>query len=241
MRITTKIVSSGECWHPYFPRINLAACYPKCEDGSTAFDEDEFRRQIRDQAAVQMSDRDYGTVCAFAAILIESLNDWLDDNDTFDGEDKAKEKKLIARFDRKLVKGVVTYCRTDITAATVQHQGRILRVPKIKITFTDMEVVEKHHYEEDWAMIVADFCNVYSKKYVAAGDPPLVFTPETQKIIADLHDLTEADRRRKEIIMKNKGRFACPNYKCGFCSPPNFKCEHQCNGKCVEIKEGGAK
>lgn len=70
MRISTKIVSSGECWHPHFPLIDVGACYQKCTDGATAFDEDEFRRQVRDQPEIQMSSRDYGTVCAFSAVLI---------------------------------------------------------------------------------------------------------------------------------------------------------------------------
>ncbi len=80
-------------------------------------------------------------------------------------------------------------------------------------------------------MILADFCRCYSNKYVNRGEPPLVFTENTKKLISDLHELTvEADRRDA-----NRNRTNCERHKGGFCAPSKFDCPHYKNGRCVEI------
>ena len=108
MRISTKIVSSGECWHPHFPLIDVGACYQKCTDGATAFDEDEFRRQVRDQPEIQMSSRDYGTVCAFSAVMIAL---------------RAALKPVLGAMTAEIGPGRFDYCATIIEKAQRIYNG----------------------------------------------------------------------------------------------------------------------
>ncbi len=133
MRITTKIVSWGKSWFPMFPRIDLDACYPKKSDGTEAeFDEGNFCSQVRKNPMILMSSDDHGAPCAFAAILIASMNDWLDANDVDDNGEKAR--KTTARINRRLEHGNHSYCRVDITSAAVPHNGTIVRGVKVNIT-----------------------------------------------------------------------------------------------------------
>lgn len=64
MRISIRIASNHDCWHPRFPTVYLAKCYPKDASGKTRFDENEFVRQISAFDYVMLADKDSGTPMA---------------------------------------------------------------------------------------------------------------------------------------------------------------------------------
>jgi len=230
MRITTKITSWGKSWFPSFPKIDLDSCYPKDENGEDVFDEANFRQQVRVNPLIQMASNDCGAPCAFGAILIQSVNDWLNDNN--EEETDEHSKKIRARINRRIENGNYSYCRIDITGVIIEWQKKLVRGVKVNIITKQNDAFESHLYEHDFAMIVADFCRCYSNKYVNRGDPPLVFTESTQKFIDDLRELTEEGERLED----NRNRVNCPNYHCGQCSPCKFDCKHYADGgKFVEI------
>ena len=241
MRISIRIVSNHDCWHPRFPTVDLAKCFRKDASGKPHFYESEFIRQISAFDYVMLSDKDSGTPMAFAAILIASVNDWLEDSGKEVDADP-KVAKISSRLKRNLKRGSYSFVRLDITGVRVFWKGKTVRGAKVRITTNDNDVFESHPFEHDFAMILADFCRCYSNLYVSRGEPALVFSPETQALIKELHDLTvekdEADRIRKS----NESRFTCKNHRCGYCTsdaegnPPDFNCEYYRNGKCVEVK-----
>lgn len=241
MRISIRIASNHDCWHPRFPTIDLGKCYPKGDDGKSHFYEAEFRRQMSAFDYVMISDKDYGTPLAFAAILIASVNEWMDDV----GKEAAgdpKSEKIRSRLNRNLKRGSYSFVRLDITGTNVYWKGTIIRGAKVRITTNDNNVFERCPFEHDFAMILADFCRCYSNQYVERGEPALVFEPETKKLIRELHELTVEKNEEERIRKSNESRFTCKHHRCGYCTcdadgnPPDFNCEHNCNGRCVEIK-----
>ena len=122
MKITVRVTSSGDCWAPEVPRIDLVACFPK-GPGGERFDEAACRAQIKDCRAVLLGSDDRGAVCA-------------------------------ERFDR------------------------------------------------DCALILADFCRAYSRKFEERGDPPLLFASETQALLEDLRARTKDEGGEKQLSKK---------------------------------------
>lgn len=235
MRITARIMAAGECWRPRWPRIDLVKCFPKV-DGKEFFDEDEFRRQVKDNPMIQLSSDDKGTPCAFGAILIASVNDWLDDNDKSNDGERTRER-IKKRLDRQLERGRVSFVRVDISGKAIEWEKRIVKVAKIKITTDDKGVIEVHKYERDFAMIIADFVRCYSKRYVDRGDPPLMIAEETALLMKELHERTVEAERHERIRKLNGERRFCKSHCHGFCSPPKFDCPCYKNGRCVEVQE----
>lgn len=199
MRISIRIASNQDCWHPRFPTVDLAKCYPKDASGNTHFNESEFIRQISAFDYVMLSDKDSGTPMAFAAVLIASVNEWLEDNGK-DVDADPNVAKISSRLNRNLKRGSYSFVRLDITGVRVVWKGKTVRGAKVRITTNDNDVFERHPFEHDFAMILADFCRCYSNLYVSRGEPAIVFAPETQALLNDLHELTteknEADRDR---------------------------------------------
>lgn len=232
MRISSRITSVGKNWWPQFPRIDLAACFPKV-NGVEQFDESEFRRQVRTCPQIQMSSDDHGAPCAFAAILIASVNDWLDATDTSD--ETTSKPKIQRQLMRRLERGKSSYVRIDITGVAVPHKSRRVRSTRIRVTTKSNNVVQSCRFERDFAMIIADFCRGYSRRYVERGDPPLVFAPETETLLAELHERTEAEYRREAVRRANDCRLLCASHRNGFCSPCKPYCPHFRAGSCVAL------
>lgn len=230
MRITLRITSAGDCWSFSVPKIDLARCYPKNADGAERFDEAEFRRQVRNCRAVQIGSDDRGPVCAFAALLLASVGEWLDDNDRNAGGDKAKAARRIAARYRRGASAVV---RIDLRNVAVRHKGRDVRTVCVRIRHADNGVVAAERFDLDCALVIADFAATYSRKFVERGDPPLLFSDETANLVKELH----ARRAREEA---EERRRACERNAGGFCSPIMPGCPHYRNGKCVPQKIGGA-
>lgn len=230
MRITLRITSAGDCWSFSLPKIDLARCYPKSESGAEQFDEAEFRHEVRDCRSVQIGSDDRGPVCAFAALLIASVSEWLSDNDRNAGGDRAKAARRIAARERR---GASASVRIDLRNVAVRHKGRDVRTVAVRIRNDDNGVVAAERFDRDCAMIVADFCATYSRKFVERGDPPLLFADETANLVKELH----ARREREEA---EERRLSCERNAGGFCSPIRPDCPHYRNGKCVPKKTGGA-
>ncbi len=68
------------------------------------------------------------------------------------------------------------------------------------------------------------------------GDPPLVFTEETQKLLAELHERKERDEEEKRVKEANIMRHKCERLVNGYCSPCKFDCPHYRAGKCEDIE-----
>lgn len=238
MRISVRVAANQNYWFPRFPKVDLDACFPKT-DGDERFDEAEFRRQVAKYPFVNIGSNDTGSPLAFAAILIASVNDWLDDNDK-DGDPKLKP--ISERLNRRIERGTTSFVRIDITGVAVEHGGVLVRGVKVRITTDDRNTVERRPFERDFAMVIADFCRCYSERYVSRGDPALVLAPETEAFIRELHGITDDIKRRDEIRDSNGRRFSCPHYFRGFCTsdndgnPPDFACRHYACGHCVEVE-----
>lgn len=235
MVISAKIASAGDRWFPCWPHIDLVKCFPKI-DGREMFDEDEFRRQIKNCDMVQISGDDRGTPCAFGAILISSVCDWLDDNDKSDAFGN-EGRRIKARIDRRLDRGKVTYCRIVITGAVREWKGELVKVAKVKITTDDKGVVEVQKFEREFAMLIADFVRCYSIRYVERGDPPILLSKETVEIMNELHERTLEDEKAERLRKLNGERLFCKNHVNGFCSPVKLGCPCLKDGRCVECKE----
>lgn len=232
MRITLKITSAGDCWSFNVPRIDLAKCYPKDADGAEQFDEAEFRRQVKDHKAVQFSSEDRGPVCAFAAMLLSSLGEWLGENSMGESAERDRAVKSISRRSRR---GAFMFVRVDLKNEIVEHEGNMKRTVAVDIRYSDNGVVASDRYDHECALLVAEFCSTFSKRFVENGDPPLVM----KKTIAmsDLILELKARRREREIEEANKSRLWCERHKLGFCSPIKPSCPHYCKGKCIDMKE----
>jgi len=241
MRISVRVVSNQDCWYPRFPKIDLDSCYPQTHDENERFHEDDFRRQVRDCPFVTIASDDEGAPLAFGAILIASVNDWLNDQDK-DVKGDPKKDKIRERLNRKLERGTFSFVRIDITGVRVEWNKKTVRGVKVRITTDDRDVVQRRAFEREFAMVVADFCRCYSNLYVSRGDPALVFAPETQQLIDDLHNLTVEIEEKERVRKSNEERFICPHYRNGYCTsdadgnPPRFDCEHYCKGQCIEIE-----
>lgn len=234
MKIMFHIASSGDCWAPKVPKIDIVRCYPKGADGKEAFDEAAFRAQVKDCRAVQLASDDRGAVCAFAAILLSSLDAWVEDCDRNDGSNAAVSRA--ARTIRHRVhRGAVASVRLDLSNAAVLHKGRTFRTVRVRIRHTDNGTVAAERFDRDFALALADFCQCYSRRYVERGDPPLVFHPDAEALLAELRARTERSRRRDEVRAANLARFKCERHLNGFCSPCKFDCPHYARGKCVDI------
>lgn len=227
MRITLKITSAGDCWSFGVPSVDLAACYIKSTNGDENFNETEFRNEIRGCRAVQLNSEDRGPVCAFAALLFASVNEWLDDNDkNANGEKEKAAKRIAARYRR----GASATVRIDLRNSTVCHKGRAMRTVRVCIRYTDNGIVASERFDRDCARLIADFCASYSKKFVERGDPPLLFSPETENLIEELHACRV--REREEIC-----RLSCERHAGGYCSPAKFDCPHYKKGRCISLEK----
>lgn len=232
MRVTLKIASAGSHWSFSLPKVDLARCYPKDEDGEERFDEAEFRRQVKDHKAVQFSSEDRGPVCAFAAMLLSSLGEWLGEN----GMDKSVERdKAVKSISRRSRRDAFMFVRVDLRNGIVEHEGKLKRTVAVDIQYSDNGVVASDRYDHKCALLVAEFCSTFSKRFVENGDPPLVM----KKTIAmnDLISELRACKRKRETEEANKSRLWCERHKLGFCSPIKPACPHYCKGKCIDIKE----
>ena len=191
MRITLRITSAGDCWSFGVPKIDLARCYPKNADGAEQFDESAFRAQVRDCRTVQIGSDDCGPVCAFGALLLASVGEWLDDNDRNDGHDETVSRAARS-IRRRVRRGASATVRVDLSNTTVWHKGRALQTVRVRIRHDDRGVVAER-FERDCALVLADFCGSYSRRFAERGDPPLVFAAETQRLLDELH--ARAERR----------------------------------------------
>lgn len=227
MRITLRITSAGDCWSFGVPSVVLTECYPKDERGEERFDEAAFRAQVKDCKAVQFGSDDRGPVCAFAALLLASVSEWLDDNDRNAGGDKAKAARRIAARYRRGASAVV---RIDLRNVAVRHKGRTFATVRVCIRHDDNGVVAAERFDLDCALVIADFCATYSRKFVERGDPPLVFAAETEDLFAELR----RRRAREEAADANARRLSCARDAGGYCSPPKFDCPHYKDGRCVD-------
>lgn len=106
---------------------------------------------------------------------------------------------------------------------------------RIRVITKSNDVVQSCRFERDFAMIIADFCRGYSRRYVERGDPPLVFAPETETLLAELHERTEAEYRREAVRRANDCRLLCASHRNGFCSPFKPSCPHFRTGSCVAL------
>ena len=186
-----RVTSSGDCWAPEVPRVDLARCYPQDAQGRETFDEAAFRAQVKDCRAVQFASDDRGPVCAFAALLIASFGEWMADNDRNDGSSSAVSRA--ARTIRQRVRrGASASVRVDLANAAAGWKGRRFRTVRVRIRHDDRGVVAER-FERDCALVLADFCGSYSRRFTERGDPPLVFAAETQRLLDELH--ARAERR----------------------------------------------
>lgn len=235
MKITAKITSANNTWFPTWPKVPLAECYPG-EPGNERFDENVFRSYIKDQPGVMVGSDDTGSPLALAAIIIQSVNDWLEDNDKGDdgkpGRDRARE-----RLNKRLERGNVSYCSIQFTQHIVEHEGRRVRGVRIKITTDDAGVVETRKFEREFAMVLADFVRCYSARAVSRGEPPFVLTPETEVYLHELHDITSKVEHDEAVARINADRQACWRNRCGLCSPCRFDCVCNRAGRCADIPD----
>lgn len=237
MRITIPIVSAGNRWTAKLPRVDLDACYPIAEDGRPSFCEESLRRQLRDCPHVQFSSGDFGTsAVAFAAVLLSSIGDWMDDN-TKDAETLPRVKTTLRRFDSRIGRGQQTYCRIDIRRCRQRFRDSEIYGIKVEIDTNDRGVVQTAAFEREFAMMVMDFCETYSKRYSERGDPPLVFGPSALQIANELHERTVEDERERMIERLNVDRWKCERRTAsGHCSPCKFDCPCFSAGLCVDAK-----
>ena len=189
MKITISVTSSGDCWAPNVPRVDLAACFPRDRSGAERFDEPTFRAQVKDCRAVLFSSEDRGPVCAFAALLLASFAEWLDDNDRNDGHDEVVSRAARS-IRRRVRRGASATVRVDLSNTTVWHKGRAMQTVRVRIRHDDRGVVAER-FERDCALVLADFCGSYSRRFTERGDPPLVFAAETQRLLDELHGRAE--------------------------------------------------
>lgn len=190
MKVMIRVTSSGDCWAPEVPRVDLARCYPQDAQGRETFDEAAFRAQVKDCRAVQFASDDRGPVCAFAALLLASFGEWMADNDRNDGSSSAVSRA--ARTIRQRVRrGASASVRVDLTNAAAGWKGRRFRTVRVRIRPDDRGVVAAERFDLDCALVLADFCRSYSRRFVERGDPPLIFAPETEALLAELHARTE--------------------------------------------------
>jgi hypothetical protein len=232
MRLTFRVTTSGDRWHVDVPRVTLADCYPKDEQGRETFDEAAFRRQVANTPRVMLSSDDRGPVCAFAAMLIASLGEWMDDADKFDGSDRMK--RVAASMSSRVKREKFAAVRVDLSNALTAHKGGTFQTVRVRIRHADLGNVG-NPFQVDCAMMVADFCRCYSRMFVERGDPPLIFSPETLTLLDELHDRTEREREAERVKTANIMRHKCERLVNGFCSPCKFDCPHFKAGKCVDI------
>lgn len=225
MKITIPVSSVSadveKCrWHPSVPRVDLEKCYPAVG----GFDESEFRRQVRDCRHIQISSDDKGITCAFAAILLASINDWMNDNDSSGRIEDAE--RVIKRLKKRELKGIVSYANVIISSHIVPFGGNNVRGLKIDIRTDDRLVVQKHDWAHEFALVVADFVREYSNRAVKRGEPAFELSDRVKSLFDELDTRTANSNRKK-----------CKNYHCGICSPSRFDCENYKDGHCVEIEE----
>ena len=232
MRLTFHVTTSGDCWSVDVPRVTLADCYPKDEQGRETFDESAFRRQVANSRNIMISSDDRGPVCAFAAMLLASLGEWMNDADKFDGSDRMK--RVAASMSRRVKREKFAAVRVDLSNALTAHKGGTFRTVRVRIRHDGLDSVGTP-FELDCAMMVADFCRCYSRMFVERGDPPLIFSPETDALLAALHDRTEREREAERVKTANIMRHKCERLVNGFCSPCKFDCQHFKAGKCVDV------
>lgn len=232
MRLTFRVTTSGDCWTVDVPRVTLAECYPKDEQGREQFDEGAFRRQVAGSGRVMLSSDDRGPVCAFAAMLLASLGEWMNDADKFDGSDRMK--RVDASLRRRVRRDKFAAVRIDLSNAVTDHKGGRYRTVRVRIRHDALGSVGSP-FELDCAMMVADFCRNYSRMFVERGDPPLLFAPETEALLVALHERTEREREAERVREANVSRHKCERLINGFCSPCKFDCPHYREGKCVDI------
>lgn len=190
MKVMIRVTTSGDCWAPEVPHVDLAACFPHGPDGEERFDEAAFRAQVKDCRAVQFASDDRGPVCAFAALLLASFGEWMADNDRNDGSSSAVSRA--ARTIRQRVRrGASASVRVDLANAAAGWKGRRFRTVRVRIRPDDRGVVAAERFDLDCALVLADFCRSYSRRFVERGDPPLIFAPETESLLAELHARTE--------------------------------------------------
>ena len=232
MRLTFHVTTSGDCWTVDVPRVTLADCYPKDEQGVEQFDESAFRRQVAGSPRVMIASDDRGPVCAFAAMLLASIGAWLDDNDKFDGS--REMQRVNATFQSRVRRERFAAVRVDLANARVEWKGRTLNTVRVRVRHAELANVGSP-FEVDAAMMVADFCNEYSRRFVERGDPPLVFSPETEALLAALHERTECEREAERVKNANINRHKCERLVNGYCAPCKFDCPHFKAGKCEDI------
>ena len=202
MRITLRIVAAGKCWSIIgLPSVDLKRCYPVGANGER-FDESAFRAAVRNHHNIQFADGDGGCVCAFAALLLSSLGEWYDDMDKNDGtsESVTRGARTIARRYRRGVG-----CRVRIDLKPIRYQPAAALQPvwtvEVRIRTIDedcWDAPSSDRFDRYCAMIVADFCQSYSRKFVERGNAPLVFASETAALLAELKARREEEHKENQ-------------------------------------------
>lgn len=232
MRISAKIVSSGGSWRPIFPPLkNLELAFPKV-GGKETYDAATGLAMLKHER-ITHSESDNKLVQCVAVILIDAVNRWMDEYE-ISGE---QTQKMAPRFDRKIAQGKVSYCRVDLTSATIAYNGEIRPSVRIRISTDDNGVVESKRFERLFAWVIADIATELSKRFQKQGDMPLVLGEDIETLRREMSEFIAAEDRKEEIRKRNGERMFCSRYCHGACSPCKFDCPNFANGKCVEITE----
>lgn len=187
MRITIRVTSAGECWKPDVPAIDCDRILPDGKDGRRTFDRSEFARQFRDCREVQTSSDERADVIAFGCDLLRSLNEWHDESVA---PSEREERSVAPRLKGRDRRGMFGYVRIDLYAATKDGTPCV----RARVRHDEGNVVNGANggHVKECAFLVAEFLRVYRDLFAERGDPPLLFSEETQGLVDENHERTMA-------------------------------------------------
>lgn len=189
MRITFPVALCGDAWWPFVPALDAASCYPKDEKGEVVFDEIAFRRSMAKEKHIQFSSEDTPTICALAALLIDTLNKWTSDQSVGKTDDH-----LAKRITKRLKADRYATVRVDILPHVSRDaRGRLLTTAKVRIREDARNAVGQPH-QHLLALYIADVFNVLEQKSIAKNEHLVDYTPELQALVEELHERTKENK-----------------------------------------------
>ena len=188
MRITFPVASSGDAWWPFVPQFDAAQCYRTDDDGECEFDENAFRRAMKNERHIMFASTDTPTICAFASLLLDTLNKWTKDI-TVAKDDSHRAK----RIQRRVATDRYATVRVDILPHVSRDaKNHLVTTAKVRIR-EDARKAIGQNFQHLLALYIADVCNVLEQKAQAHKEHLIDFTPELQALVDELHERSKEE------------------------------------------------
>lgn len=244
MKITARVIASGDWWTFDLPRPDTDECFPVRADGKREVSPDGVRRFLSKAERITNSGGDTSFLQCVAVSVIRKVGEWRDRNVmTSDDANLGKARARVARKANRIREDnedeIVTFANFSLSVR-LRADGK--QVLKFDAWHDSREVVEKKPWEKYLAMLFAEAAKLVSEDLVAGGNPAIEFSERADGLYAGLLAWRTKDRREIRLASIRRRRPECLHQHGGYCSPRLSICPFYSVGRCGDcVSENCAK